>query len=113
MVVAVVGLAKNPYMVDFAQTLFLVGLVDSHFPFHLASFLEGTRIAHLNGVISLEQDGAPGEGKFMYLTGTSFIANTLANWILFFAVMGLSLALYGVLACLRRRMGYSKIHDNN
>jgi hypothetical protein len=39
LLVAVVGLAKNPYMVDFAQTLFLVGLVNFHYPYHLASFL--------------------------------------------------------------------------
>jgi len=39
LIVALVGLFKNPYMLDFAQTLFLVGLVNCHFPFNLASFL--------------------------------------------------------------------------
>lgn len=113
LLVALLGLGKNPYMVDFAQTLFLVGLVDSHFPFHLASFLEGTQIAHLNGLVTMEQSGSVGEGKFMYLTGTGFLANTLLNWILFFTVLAISLLLYATLVCLRRKMGYSKIHDNN
>jgi hypothetical protein len=36
---AVIGLGKNPYMTDFAQSLFLLGLVNVHFPFHLASLL--------------------------------------------------------------------------
>jgi hypothetical protein len=113
LLVALGGLAKNPYMVDFAQTLFLVGLVDCHFPFHLASFLEGTSIAHLHGLVPLKQDGAVGEGKFMYLTGTGFIANTLSNWILFFSLLLVSLLGYLVLIVLRRRMGYSRVHDNN
>jgi len=39
LLVAMIGLAKNPYMVDFAQTLFLVGLVNFHYPYHMASFL--------------------------------------------------------------------------
>jgi len=37
--VALSGLFKNPYMIDFAQTLYLVGLVNCHFPSNLASFL--------------------------------------------------------------------------
>jgi hypothetical protein len=53
LVVALLGLGKNPYMLDFAQTLFLVGLVDSHYPRNLASFLESARIAHLHGFISI------------------------------------------------------------
>jgi hypothetical protein len=39
LIVALVGLFKNPYMLDFAQTLYLVGLVNCHFPYNLASFL--------------------------------------------------------------------------
>ena len=60
LLVALVGIAKNPYMVDFAQTLFLVGLVNYHFPYNLASFLESTSIAHLHGLVSVEQPDSLG-----------------------------------------------------
>ena len=53
LVVALIGLGKNPYMLDFAQTLFLMALVDVHYPGNLASFLEGTSIAHFHGWIGL------------------------------------------------------------
>jgi hypothetical protein len=51
--VALLGLAKNPYMLDFAQTLFLIGLVNFHYPSNLATFLEATSISHLHGLVSL------------------------------------------------------------
>lgn len=100
-------------MIDFAQTLFLVGLVDAHYPRNLASFLEASSIAHFHGLISIEQPNSLGEGKFMYLTGTGFLTNTLTNWLLFFIVLAVSLLLYVVLVCLRKRLAYSKVHDNN
>ena len=39
LVVALLGLGKNPFMTDFAQMLFLVGLVDCHYPSNLAGLL--------------------------------------------------------------------------
>lgn len=39
LVCALMGLIKNPYMTDFAQILFFLGLLDTHYPLHLASFL--------------------------------------------------------------------------
>lgn len=53
LLVAFLGIGKNPYMIDFAQTLFLIGLVDAHYPSNLASFLESASIAHLHGLISI------------------------------------------------------------
>ena len=47
-------------MLDFAQTLFLVGLVNYHFPSNLASFLESTSIAHLHGLVKVEQPNSLG-----------------------------------------------------
>jgi len=53
LICAIVGLYKNPYMTDFAQVLFLMALVNYHYPFHLASFLESTGIAHFHNIISV------------------------------------------------------------
>jgi hypothetical protein len=39
MIAALMGLIKQPFMTDFAQILFLLGLLDTHYPSHLASFL--------------------------------------------------------------------------
>lgn len=36
---ALIGLVKNPFMVDYAQVLFFLGLLDCHYPRQLASFL--------------------------------------------------------------------------
>ena len=53
LVCAFLGLFKNPLMTDFAQNLFLIGLLDIHYPKNLASFLESTSIAHIHGLMSL------------------------------------------------------------
>lgn len=39
LIAAILGLIKNPFMTDFAQVLYLLGLLDTHYPNHLASFL--------------------------------------------------------------------------
>jgi len=39
LIAALLGLIKNPFMTDFAQVLFFLGLLDTHYPRHLASFL--------------------------------------------------------------------------
>ena len=111
LLIALIGLGKNPYMLDFAQTLFLMGLVNAHYPGNLASFLEGTSIAHFHGLVTVEQPDSLGEGKFMYLTGTGLLANTLTNWLLIGLFLGLSLVLYLMLVCLRKKMAYSKVDD--
>lgn len=49
----------------------------------------------------------------MYLTGTGFLTNTLTNWILILAILAFSLLLYLLLVFLRKRLAYSKVHDNN
>ena len=98
-------------MLDFAQTLFLIALVNYHYPSHLASFLESTSIAHLHGLISVDQPNSLGEGKFMYLTGTGFLANTLTNLILIASVLGISLIVFGIFKLVKSRMGYSKVQD--
>ena len=98
-------------MLDFAQTLFLVGLVNYHFPFNLASFLESTSIAHLHGFISISQPDSLGEGKFMYLTGVGFLSNTLTNLLLIAAIVGISLIFYLILIIQRKRMNYSRVQD--
>lgn len=49
----------------------------------------------------------------MYLTGTGFLTNTLTNWILLLAILAFSLLLYLLLVFLRKRLAYSKVHDNN
>jgi len=50
LICAIMGLFKNPLMTDFAQNLFLIGLLDIHYPKNLASFFESTNIAHFHGV---------------------------------------------------------------
>lgn len=111
LIVALIGLGKNPYMIDFAQTLFLIGLVDCHFPTHLASFLESAGIANLHGFLSIEQSDSLGDGKFMYLTGTGFLTNTLTNWVVIVIVLFISLILFLLLLIMKKRLNYSKVHD--
>jgi hypothetical protein len=36
---ALIGLIKTPYMTDYAQVLFIVGLSNIHYPLHLRSYL--------------------------------------------------------------------------
>lgn len=100
-------------MVDFAQTLFLVGLVNFHYPRHLASFLESTAIAHLHGLVAIDQPDSLGEGKFMYLTGVGFLSNTLTNLVVVAVVLGVSLLVYLVFAVVRKRLNYSKVQDES
>lgn len=88
------GLFKNPFMTDFAQVLFFLGLLDTHYPKHLASFFEACELAHFHGIFSLHQEGSLGTGKFMYLTGTGFLANTIFNWVLIISILTLALILY-------------------
>ena len=111
LIVALFGLAKNPFMLDFAQTLFLVGLVNYHYPFNLASFLESTSIAHLHGLVSISQPNSLGEGKFMYLTGVGFLSNTLTNLLIIAIGLSIFLIIWVVYAILRKRMNYSKVQD--
>lgn len=107
---ALVGLFKNPFMTDFAQVLFLLGLLDSHYPSHLASFLEGSSLAHLHGLIPFSQGGT-GNGKFMYLTGTGFLSNTLTNWVIIAVILGLAGILWAALWIARKRLSYSRVHQ--
>lgn len=39
LVVALVGLVKNPYMTDFAQLVFVLALNNVHYPLNLRTFL--------------------------------------------------------------------------
>jgi hypothetical protein len=39
LICAFLGLFKNPLMTDFAQTLFLLGLLTIHYPKNIATFL--------------------------------------------------------------------------
>ena len=113
LLIAVLGLAKNPFMLDFAQTLFLIGLVNFHYPSNLASFLEGTSIAHLHGLVSIEQPNSLGEGKFLYLTGTGLLSNTLTNWLIILIFLGVSLVLYVIFVIAQKRMNYSRVDDES
>lgn len=111
LIVAIVGLFKNPYMLDFAQTLFLVGLVNSHFPSNFASFLESMSISHLHGLVKVSQPNQLGTGKFLYLTGTGFLSNTMTNLVLIAVLLFLSLILLAVYLIWKRRMSYSRVHE--
>ena len=53
LVCALVGLVKNPYITDFGQLIFLLALLNVHYPCHFASFLESTKLAHLKNLLSL------------------------------------------------------------
>ena len=98
-------------MLDFAQTLFLVGLVNYHYPSNLASFLESTSIAHLHGLVSIPQPDSLGEGKFMYLTGVGFLSNTLTNLLIIGICLAIFFLIWVVYAILHKRMNYSKVQE--
>jgi hypothetical protein len=113
LICALMGLIKNPYMTDFSQILFLLGLLDTHYPSHLASFLEGSSLAHFHGLIPLQQDGCLGTGKFMYLTGTGFLSNTFTNWIIIVIVLAVAGILSVILWIRRKKLSYSRVHQEH
>lgn len=64
-------------------------------------------------MVRIEQENSLGEGKFMYLTGTGFLSNTITNWLIVIVGLVVSLVLYITWVCLRKGMSYSRVHDNN
>ena len=66
-VCSVIGVVKTPYMTDFAQILFVLALNNIHYPLHLRSFLESTKLTFLNKFVAIIQDNMNGKGKFGYI----------------------------------------------
>jgi hypothetical protein len=82
LICALVGIINNPYMVDFAQFVYVMGLVDLHYPRHLASVLESGALAGLHGLWVIEQKYAVGLGKFSYITDMGLISNSAINIVI-------------------------------
>ncbi len=108
---ALIGLFKNPFLTDFAQILFLIGLLNTHYPYNLASFLESCSIAHFHGIIPLDQQDSLGRGKFMYLTGVGFLSNTITNWAIIGVFLGFSAILLLILWIGKKKLHYSRVHQ--
>jgi hypothetical protein len=58
---ALIGMVKNPYMTDFAQLVYLMALVNLHYPKNLASALESGAYAHLHKFIAFIQNYSMGK----------------------------------------------------
>ena len=68
-------------------------------------------ISHLHGWISVDQPNQLGTGKFLYLTGTGFLTNTLTNLVIIMILLSLSLSVFLVYIFLKRKWSYSKVHE--
>lgn len=103
------GLVKNPYATDFAQLVYLLALVNLHYPANLASLLEDSRVAHLHGILHIEQKSAVGPAKFKYVADMGLLSNCVFN----FAVIGiglfLALILFAVYQILKKVVSYNKV----
>ena len=82
-------------MTDFGQVLFILALNNLHYPLHIRSFLESTKLAFLHGFISIQQQNMEGKGKFAYIVNTGLLHNALGNILLI--LIGLSLAGLGLI----------------
>lgn len=90
---AVIGLIKTPYMTDYAQVLFIVGLSNIHYPLHLRSYLENTGLAWLNRFVEAKKNNVEGKGKFKYVVDNGLLSNSMGNILI--VIIGLVISIIG------------------
>lgn len=87
---ALIGLPKTPYMIDYAQVLFIIGLNNIHYPLHLRSMLEDAGLSFLNGFAGIEQDKMNGKGKLAYVVNNGLLSNAFGNIVIIIIGLGLT-----------------------
>jgi len=70
-------------------------------------------ISHLHSLVTISQPNQLGSGKFLYLTGTGFLANTMTNLLLIVVLLLVSLILLVVYLIWKRKMNYSRVHEES
>lgn len=109
---ALVGMVKNPYMTDFAQLIYLLALVNLHYPNNLYTALQSSNLAHLHGIVQVEQMHAVGRAKFSYLTDMGLLSNCTANLLVIAIGLVLFLILFVVYQIVRRAVSYNKVDQD-
>lgn len=100
-------------MVDFAQFIYILALIDLHYPSNLATVLESAKLAHLHGIIKgFTQNYATGTAKFMYVADLGLLSNCAINLGIIVIGLFVFLIVFIIYQILKKLTNYNKIEQS-